>query len=295
MLLNRTAHRIGYLGPMKSWDGKKVETLNQLLDFLILHLNHNQNRKIQMFCIDVQDINFKGIDFSGIEEDSLEQEKIDIISNFISLNKSRMFFFLSKSYFLGSQIPEVVEETKEILEKISILMDLFGSKDPSILIRVGSAYGNRKETLSRFCSEINLLPENISSRLAVVNDEKPSLFSVTDLLAGVFYSTKTPICFRFLPHSFNDGGLSFREALFLSSSTWPVGIKPLFIYAESESIDEFGISSSPSPSEYLQFRIPTFNLEIDVILDSKGRDLSCVKYMNESRSLKPVVINRVPE
>jgi UV DNA damage repair endonuclease len=295
MLLNRTAHRIGYLGPMKSWDGKKVETLNQLLDFLILHLNHNQNRKIQMFCVDVQDIDFKGIDFSGIEEDSLEQEKIDIVSNFISFNKSRLFFSLSKSYFLGSQISEVVEETKEILKKISSFMDLLGSKDPSILIRVGSAYGNRKETLSRFCSEVESLPESVSSRLAVVNDEKPSLFSITDLLSGVFYSVKIPICFRFLPHSFNDGGLTFREALFLSSSTWPVGVKPLFIYAESEVIDEFGLPTSSHPSEHLQFRIPTFNLEIDVIVDSKGKDLSCVKYMKESRALKPIVINRVPE
>ena len=295
MLLNRTAHRIGYLGSMKEWTGKKVETVNQFLDFLILHLNHNVNRRIQVFCVDVQDINFSGIDFSGIEEDSLEQEKIDIISNFVSFNKSRLFFFLGKSYFLGSQIPEVVEETKTILEKISTFLELVGSQDPSILIRVGSAYGNRKETLSRFCKEISSLSDSISSRLAVVNDEKPSLFSVTDLLAGVFYVTKTPICFRFLPHQFNDGGLTSREALFLSSSTWPVGVKPIFIHAEPESTDEFGSPTSPSPSGYLEFRIPTFNLEIDVILDLTGKDLSCLKYMKENKSLKPIVINKISD
>lgn len=293
MLLNRTAHRIGYLGSMKEWTGKKVETVNQFLDFLILHLNHNVNRRIQVFCVDVQDINFSGIDFSGIEEDSLEQEKIDIISNFVSFNKSRLFFFLGKSYFLGSQIPEVVEETKTILEKISTFLELVGSQEPSILIRVGSAYGNRKETLSRFCKEISSLSDSVSSRLAVVNDEKPSLFSVTDLLAGVFYVTKTPICFRFLPHQFNDGGLTSREALFLSSSTWPVGIKPILIHAEPESTDEFGSPMSPSSSEYLNFRIPTFNLEIDVILDLSGRDLACLKYMKENKSLKPIIINKV--
>lgn len=295
MLLNRTAHRIGYLGSMNSWGDKKTESLNQFLDFLILHLNHNSSRGIRIFCVDVQEINFERIDFSGIEEDSLEQEKIDIISNFISFNKSRLFFFLSKKYFLGSQMPEVLEETKSILEKISSFLDLCGSKGPSILVRVGSAYGNRKETLTRFCLELNSLPESISSRLVVVNDEKPSLFSVTDLLSGVFYSTKTPICFRFLPHYFNDGGLTPREALFLSSSTWPVGEKPIFIYSESESYDEFGFPSTPLPSEHLNFRIPTYNLEIDVILDSKEKDLTCVKYMKESRSLKPIVINRVPE
>jgi UV DNA damage repair endonuclease len=294
MLLNRTAHRIGYLGSMKSWDGK-IETVNQFLDYLILHLNYNSNRKIQVFCVDAQEIDFESMDFSIIEEDSLEQEKIDIISNFVSFNKSRLFFFLGKSYFLGSQIPEVVDQTKSILQKISEFLDLIGLQEPSILVRIGSAYGNRKLTLSRFCSEVDSLPKYISSRLVVVNDEKPSLFSVTDLLAGVFYATKTPICFRFLPHQFNDGGLTSREALFLSSSTWPVGVKPIFIHSEPESTDEFGTPSSPSPSEYLEFRIPTFNLETDIILDVVGKDLACLKYMQENKSLKPIIINKVTE
>ena len=295
MLLNRTAHRIGYLGSMDSWEKKSIENLNHFLDFLILHLNYNSNRKIQVFCVDVQEIDFEKMDFSGIEEDSLEQEKIDIISNFVSFNKSRLFFFLGKSYFLGSQIPEVVEQTKTIIGKISELLELVGSQEPSILVRIGSAYGNRKETLARFCSEVDSFPGKISSRLVVVNDEKPSLFSVTDLLAGVFYVTKIPICFRFLPHQFNDGGLTSREALFLSSSTWPDGIKPIFIHSEPESSDESGIPASPSPSEYLQYRIPTFNLEIDIILDLKAKDLACLKYMRENKSLKPIIINKVPE
>lgn len=292
MLLNRTAHRIGYLGPMKSWEGKKIDSLEQFLNFIILHLNHNIHRGIQICCIDALSIDFKKIDFSGMEEDSLDQEKIDIISNFLAFKNSRMFFFLGKTYFLGSQIPEVVQETREVLEKISTFLDLIGIKDPSILIRVGSAYGNRKETLARFCSEISSLREEISSKLIVMNDEKPSLFSVTDLLSGVFYSTRTPICFRFLPHQFNDGGLTSREALFLSSSTWPKDVKPIFIHSEPEFSDEFGLPSSPSPSSFLRYRVPTFNLEIDFILDCGDREESCIKYMLENKSLKPLIINR---
>jgi len=293
MLLNRTAHRIGYLGSMKSWNDKKIDSLEQFLNFLILHLNHNIHRGIQICCVDVLNIDFTNIDFSKIEEDSLDQEKIDIISNFLSFKNSRLFFFVGKTHFLGSQIPEVVEETKVILEKISDFMELMGVNQPSILIRVGSAYGNRKETLSRFCNEVLSLPEKISTRLVVMNDEKPSLFSVTDLMAGVFYTTKTPICFRFLPHQFNEGGLTSREALFLSASTWPQEIKPIFIHAESESYDDGGAPSSPSPSESLSFRVPTFNLEIDYILDCKGKEEACVKYMLENKSLKPIVINKV--
>ena len=295
MLLNRTAHRIGYLGSMKSWEDKRIDSLEQFLNFIILHINHNLHRGIQICCFDVLNIDFDKIDFSKIEEDSLDQEKIDIISNFLAFKNSRIFFFVGKTYFLGSQLPEIVEESKEVLGKISNFLDLIGIKEPSILVRIGSAYGNRKETLVRFCSEVDSLPKEVSSKLIVMNDEKPSLFSVTDLLAGVFYTTKTPICFRFLPHQFNDGGLTSREALFLSASTWPQEVKPIFIHAEPESSDQFGSPSSPSSSDFLQFRVPTFNLEIDFILDCKSKEEGCIKYMLENKSLKPMVINRILE
>lgn len=293
MLLNRTAHRIGYLGPMRSWNDKKIDSLEGFLNFMILQMNHNIHLGIQITSVDILNIDFKSIDFSRIEEDSIEQEKIDILSNFLSFKNSRIFFYVGKTYFLGSQIPEIVEETKEILQKISDFLDLIGINHPSILVRVGSAYGNRKETLARFCREAQRLPDSISQKLIVMNDEKPSLFSVTDLLAGVFYSVKIPICFRFLPHQFNDGGLTSREALFLSASTWSNGIKPIFIHSEPESLDESGFPSSPSPSEFLQFRVPTFNLEIDFIVDSLGKDEACVKYMIENKSLNPMVISKV--
>ena len=295
MLLNRTTHRIGYLGSMKSWEDKKIDSLEQFLNFIILHINHNLHRGIQICCFDVLNIDFNKIDFSKIEEDSLDQEKIDIISNFLAFKNSRIFFFVGKTYFLGSQLPEIVEESKEVLGKISNFLDLIGVKEPSILVRIGSAYGNRKETLARFCSEVDSLPKEVSSKLVVMNDEKPSLFSVTDLLAGVFYATKTPICFRFLSHQFNDGGLTSREALFLSASTWPQEVKPIFIHAEPESSDQFGSPSSPSSSDFLQFRVPTFNLEIDFILDCKSKEEGCIKYMLENKSLKPMVINRILE
>ena len=87
MLLNRTAHRIGYLGSRKSWNDKKIESLNQFLDFIIFHINFNTHNGIQAFCVDTIDLNLDQMDFSGIEEDSLEQEKIDVISNFLSFNK----------------------------------------------------------------------------------------------------------------------------------------------------------------------------------------------------------------
>ena len=105
MLLNRTAHRIGYVGSMKSWNDKKIESLSRFLDFIILHINYNIHKGIHITCIDTLNVDFKEIDFSRMEEDSLEQEKIDIISNFLSFKESRIFFFSSLRFLsLGISI-----------------------------------------------------------------------------------------------------------------------------------------------------------------------------------------------
>lgn len=143
-----------------------------------------------------------------------------------------------------------------------------------------------------FCQRVLQLGKATISRLCVMNDDKPSLFSVTDLLSGVYYKTRIPICFRILPHQFNDGGLSIREALFLSCSTWGSEHKPIFIHSESSSVDEFGIPVDPKGSEYLKHRIPTFGLNLDVIIDSPAKEDACLKYRMDYKSLTPIIIGR---
>jgi hypothetical protein len=95
MILNRTAHRIGYLGSMKSYDVSKKEiwTLPSFLDFVIDHLKYNSENGIQILCFDLLELNIQEFDFSSIEEDSEDQNKIDFISNLIAAKKIRIFFY----------------------------------------------------------------------------------------------------------------------------------------------------------------------------------------------------------
>ena len=133
--------------------------------------------------------------------------------------------------------------------------------------------------MKSFCDRVLLLDKGTSEKLCVTNDEKPSLFSITDLLSGIYYESGIPLCFRSLPHQFNAGGLSIREALFLASSTWKSGERPFFIHGESSDIDAHGISLSPIPTNKLTRRIPTFGLDCDIIIDSPGRELTYIDYI----------------
>jgi UV DNA damage endonuclease len=296
MLSGSKYPQLSYLGPHSEIpiDNLQIHTHLDLLR--LIHSNLSLNLKIDIIntCIDVSLLSFSSKFFKDtIDEESEESSSvINKINTLIATHGSKIFFFIGKDYFLGTQIESVIKSTNLLISKLSEIIETIGINYPSIMIRIGSAYGNRKDTMSVFCDRANALGKSTLSRLCVLNDDKPSLFSVTDLLSGVYYKTGIPICFRILPHHFNDGGLSIREALFLSSSTWKPGVKPVFIYGESGLTDECGFPIDPKTTEYLKNRIPTFGLDLNVIIDSPAKEDSCLKYKMDYKSLQPIILNR---
>jgi UV DNA damage endonuclease len=286
---------ITYLGFPLSFNNSKYYFFSKkdLLDLIKKSLEENTKKGIKNFCMDSSEMEFSEDFFTEkLDEESKEiGDLIDEINKLIILNSSKVFFYFSKEYFLASQMEEVKNKTLNLLESISSIFDSIGIKYPSIILRIGSAYGNRKETMKVFCSRAMDLDTDVKNKLIVTNDDKPSLFSVTDLLSGIYYETGIPIAFRFMGHVFNNGGLSIREAMFLSTSTWK-GEIPLFIHSESEEKDKDGNFISSLPSEYLNNRIPTFGLNLNIVLESTGKENSCIKYSKEYLSLGPIIFNR---
>lgn len=289
MLLSKGTNNIGYINSELSLAGND-SSCEDLVDIILETLTTDLGMGLNVSCFQIPG-NFNFPDFSFYDEEEKDSKVWEISAKVRS--GQRIVFFLPTYFFLGSQIPEVVEKTKKELVKIASFLEIVGISGRSICIKVGSAYGMRKQTMDRFCKEVLDLPLSVRNLLSVANDEKPSLFSVTDLLSGVYYEVKIPITFRFLAHSFNSGGLSFREAFYLSSSTWDGQGKPILLHSESSEVDDNGVFISPVPSEFLKHRIPTFGLSVDCIIDSPVGDKACIRYMSEYLSLKPMVINKV--
>ena len=289
--------RYGYIGlPSKLSKEGPIRIKNEL-DFLDLILNattQNIGYGIKFLCLDTSeftDLSFLK-DFEFDEENPGVSRTIEKLHSILKKNDFRICFLIPKDYFLASQLDGVGDETSIYLERISMILDLLGQRGRSIIVRIGSAYGNRKSTLATFNERLLDLSESCSKKIIVVNDEKPSLFSVTDLISGCYYISGIPVCFRFLNHFFNDGGLSVREAFFLSCSTWKFGSNPIIIHAEPSEVDDSGTPSSPKPASFIERRIPTFGLFPDVLIDSPEKELACIKYMAEKNKLKPIVINK---
>ena len=286
---------ISYIGFPLSFNNNKyyLGSKKDLLDLIYHSILENTNKGIKNLCIDSSEIEFSKEFFNdtlNIESDEIIN-LLEKINKIISSNSSKIFFYSPKEYFLASNVDDIKTKTIALLNSISSTFDSLGISYPSIIIRIGSAYGNRRETMKSFCKRITELDKNVKDKLVVTNDDKPSLFSVTDLLSGVYYETGIPIAFRFIGHVFNNGGLSIREAIFLSESTWK-GKTLIFIHSESEKKDQDGNFISSIPSDYLRNRIPTFGLELDVLLEVRKKEDACVRYSKEFLSLTPIIFNK---
>jgi UV DNA damage repair endonuclease len=286
---------ITYLGFPLSFNNSKyfLNSKKDLLELIYRSLLENSKKGIKNICIDSSEIEFSENFFKDCLEEELEEigNLLNGINKIIILHSSKIFFYCSKEYFLASQMEEVKRKTVDLLNSISNIFDSLGIDYPSIIVRIGSAYGNRKETMKSFCSRVSELKQDVISKITVTNDDKPSLFSVTDLLSGVYYETQIPITFRFMGHVFNNGGLTAREAMFLSNSTWK-GETPIFIHSESKERDSEGNFLSSSPSQYLTNRIPTFGLGLNIILEVNKKEDACFRYSRELLSLAPIIFTK---
>ena len=184
---------------------------------------------------------------------------------------------------LVSPHQHVVEKCVVDLSIHGELFDMIGlSRTPynKINIHLGGAYGDKESAMDRFCKNFELLPESVSSRLTVENDDKESMYSVKDLYYGIYNRIGVPIVFDYHHHRFCDGGLSEQDALELAISTWPEGITPATHYSESRSIEKEDDKIRPQAhSDYVYDKIETYGNDIDIMVEAKKKELAVARYL----------------
>lgn len=205
------------------------------------------------FIFELTEDDFKILDFSP--NLSLEEYLIHSLED----NNIRIAIHIkSKKHITSDSEDDVdiaIQDLRKCIEYIKGL-DAVPQMYP-IILHIGGAKGDRKLTMEKFCKtlEDNFISSDLKY-LSVINDDKPSLFSVKDLLPGVFYRLKIPIVFRSTSYPTNQGNLTLNESLFLSASTWDRSINPIFVYlpAGTERLEE----EQTSP----------FGLQLDIVFDN---------------------------
>ena len=183
---------------------------------------------------------------------------------------------------LPSPTDSVVQNTINELTDHAEVFDLMGlSQTPynKINIHCNGVYGDKITAMDRFCKNFDRLPQSAQNRLTVENDDKASMYSVTDLMY-IHERIGIPIVFDYHHHKFCTGGLTEEEALKLAVSTWG-DIKPVVHYSESKSLHEENNKIKPQAhSDYISEYINTYGLDVDIMIEAKKKELTLAQYKN---------------
>jgi UV DNA damage endonuclease len=178
---------------------------------------------------------------------------------------------------------EVLRKTVKELRQHGEVMDLIGlSRTPysKINIHIGGAYGDRRSAIRRFIQNFLLLPDSVSRRLTVENDDKANMFSVSDLLT-VHEETNIPVVFDYHHHLFRSGDLTTEEAMLLAYETWPRHITPIVHFSSSRKIFEDPACTETSHADFIYQGIDRYGLDVDIMLEAKAKEQATLRFIRE--------------
>jgi len=183
---------------------------------------------------------------------------------------------------LVSPNPKVVENTIKDLELHGKIFDLLGldlTPYNKINIHCNGVYGDKISAMDRFCSNFEKLSDSVKKRLTVENDDKSSMYSVSDLMY-IHKKIGIPIVFDYHHHQFCTGDLSEQQALELALTTWPKGIKPIVHYSESKALHEENSKLKPQAhSDYIKQLPNTYGSAVDIMVEAKAKELAILPFI----------------
>jgi UV DNA damage endonuclease len=93
-----------------------------------------------------------------------------------------------------------------------------------------------------------------------------------------------PIVFDYFHHRLHSGGLSEKKAFFKAFKTWDV--KPVFHYSSSRKEYEDPTSKKEAHSDWVHEPIETYGKDVDIVLETKKKELSVFRYWEDFGNLK---------
>lgn len=147
-----------------------------------------------------------------------------------------------------------------------------------IIIHTGGIYGNKKESMQRFINNFDRLPYNVKNRLALENDEK--CYSIYDVLE-ICDVINIPAVMDILHHQILSPCqfLDIKHWINLCAKTWKSkdGTQKIH-YSQQKENGKIGAHSNTICTEnFLEFYKEIKDLELDIMLEVKDKNLSCIK------------------
>ena len=179
----------------------------------------------------------------------------------------------------------------EYQSEVFDLMGLMPSHWNKINIHAGGTYGDKMATLTRFAHNFTTrLSENLRARLTVENDDRPTLYTVTDLLY-LHEQIGTPIVFDYFHHSLNPGEQTEQEAFLTAYNTWDV--RPVCHFSNSRRDYEDPKARKEAHADWLYTPVNTYGKDVDIVFESKMKELSILRLRGDEPDYSPKLIKLI--
>lgn len=209
--------------------------------------------------------------------------KLRSIGNYAKENKIRLSFHPSHFCVIASENNSVVRNAIDELNKHAELMDLMNLDRNTfypINIHINTTKPTREEAAQRFVERFELLSDSCKSRLTVENDDSPNQYSVKMLYDWVYQKIRIPIVVDSLHYQCHPDNMSWEDTLRLGTSTWGK-IRPMTHHSSSKKLNEDSKSKVTAHSDFLYEKFESFDIDIDIELECKKKDLALFKYRGE--------------
>jgi UV DNA damage endonuclease len=273
---------------VKSINEKGFNVLNekiiQNLKDLIIMIDWNENNGIKVFRLSSE--MFPHITNQKIGGYEINEDMIKLLKKAgknAKIYNQRLTFHPGQYNVVGSPREEVFNQTiKELKYHADILDIMEMGNDSVIVIHGGGLYGNKEETIERWCNQFNLLPENVQKRLVLENCEK--CYSIEDCLRissivniPVVFDTHHYNCYKELhPNIILKDQCQYIPDILESWNRR--NIKPKF------HISEQGCGRIGHHSDFIEtipdylLEIPyKYNVDIDIMIEAKMKEQAIFK------------------
>lgn len=185
-------------------------------------------------------------------------------------------------------------------------------REAVVVLHVGGAAGGKAAGADRFAAGFERLSARARRRLVIENDDRS--YGVADAVS-LARRVELPVVFDLLHHHCHDpDGIPDREALELALGTWPAGVRPKVHYSsprldigerkrrEGRRVERVPVlpelrmhADLVDPLAFELFLVHTAaELEFDVMLEAKGKDLALLHLRAQLPGRGPGLAQRVP-
>ena len=171
----------------------------------------------------------------------------------------------------------------EIHGKIFDLMGMPQTPQSKINIHLGSTCGGQLDVAAdNFCRNFERLSHSVRSRLTVENDDKAAMFSSKFLYENIYKRIGVPIVFD--SHHFELGpqDASYDESFLMAYESWPKGVRPVCHHSNGKKeYEDPTTRSAAAHSDYYYKPFDSCGKSVDIVLESKMKEISLLKYRKD--------------